>query len=83
MHMNVHVAFGADPGHTVMGELTLFGAAANTAGFEAAIHMVRADTRLQHALPQRFLSHADQQSPDALHSLLRCCGSPQDTCRRS
>ena len=24
-----------------MGELTLFGAAANTAGFEAAIHMVR------------------------------------------
>ena len=39
----VYRALRADPGHTVMGELTLFGAAANTAGFEAAIHMVRAD----------------------------------------
>ena len=39
--VRIRAAVHADPGHTVMGELTLFGAAANSAGFEAAIHMVR------------------------------------------
>ena len=48
-----------------MGELTLFGAAANSAGFEAAIHMVRtvAPGGLMARVPTRMMP-AHGSGPD-------------------
>ena len=64
-HQSCLSAFRADPGHTVMGELTLFGAAANTAGFEAAIHMVRGAQRRADRSGPALSCRSDHQSPDA------------------
>ena len=57
-----------------MGELTLFGAAAKSPGFEAAIHMVGPDFRQHYVSP---LCRSMSAHPRCVR--LRCCGNPQKT----